>query len=338
MLNNLKAFKLVYSIIIISVILIQSYFVSIRNDYIGTDTLSYKYFFYNYSNSADTRISEPIFLLITKITTFLSMSHYLFFFVISVFSGLSLVYFGLFLYKVLGLSGNRKALIFVSLIIFLNFLSPFYINGQINIIRASLSIPFVFFGLLMFYIKNYKSFFIMFFIAVSLHFSSIIFIPATFIILFGKKQIFRIIILMSILYTLGLPKYFFEFFSSYFTYIDGISYYEGYGNENSAGVSGVRYDFLIFSLVFFFIAYAHSNKGNIYDFLFKAYSALLLPFLFFGFISYSDRLLYAAWVFLPFIIAGILVFYIKKPVFTYIPFLYLIFIGFSLFLYNSRLL
>lgn len=118
------------------------------------------------------------------------------------------------------------------------------------------------------------------------------------------------VLALSVSYSIGFSENFIAWISK----ILNLGVYEKISNYqlNVNYERGVRYDFLVFSLlvglipyfIYQFISTERYRKGL--ALLLKIYLLLLIPFLIFGFANFSNRFVYTAWLFLPFIAAGAL--------------------------------
>jgi len=88
--------------------------------------------------------------------------------------------------------------------------------------------------------------------------------------------------------------------------LDVLDYYLKYIKEGSNYESGVRLDFLVFTLFFTFISYLNYLYNNTRSSLYLLYCYIILsfPFMLLGFISYSDRLLLPAWMLIPIVVTS----------------------------------
>lgn len=305
----------------------------------GTDTESYINFFYFVMNGDDTRIFEPSFVYLAKISSLFSSNHVIFFTLVSFFSLFTLFIFYLTILNDRLMVQRRLDIYYIFIIaLVITLISPFFINTQVNVVRSGLSIPFIFLSAYYVFRRVYGKFIFYSFVAISFHFTAIIYIVS--LLVFHKFRVNRLIIFFVIwclFYISGLSQAFFTNFFSYLSF-DILNYYLGYATRETSYKSGVRLDFLLFSVIFIaFISFLkNKNDSEIKNFLLFAYLSLLMPFLGLGFIAYSDRLLLPAWMLIPIIIAVLLtnLFKMEKNYF-YLIFLSLpFFIGLALYFYK----
>ncbi len=296
------------------VLLIFSMFIGFRNESVGTDTHAYIKFYNLMANNSESRISEPLFVLFTKMAAFSGMGHVLYLVVISF---LSLFFLMCFVNKLVAISSsnNRKATyLFVLFSLSLVFFSPFFINSQINVLRSGLSIPLIFLSGYYLYVKN-STWFLIFSIAATLiQYTSIIFIVSIWFLFKLRTEN------LIFIYLFGMILYVSTIMES--TIIDLVTsldldvflyYLKYFDAENSNYEAGVRYDFLGFTSIILIVSYLNLviKKDFISRILFYLYISLSMPFLFLGFISYSDRLLLPAWSLIPFVLSYFVVSNIK---------------------------
>jgi len=277
-----------------------SYIVSGRDSSIGSDTYSYQNFYYYFLHGSDYRISEPLFILLADAAAWFSNDHRLFFFLISFLSSFLLFFFSFKAYEALAPERNKRIGLFVGWFIALSLISPFFANGQVNLLRSALAVPFAFAGYLLFYQRRYTFAIVMASVAVMFHFTHLMFLPLLPLILLRRQYLLFAIVVLACCYALGITQGLFSSFSSLVEGIERFNYYAKYGGDVDGYRTGVRYDFLLFSLLFLFAFYYSSSRSNLLDFAFRIYAVSLTPFLLIGFIAYSDRLLFSAWLFIPF--------------------------------------
>ena len=136
-------------------------------------------------------------------------------------------------------------------------------------------------------------------LAVSFHLSSIMYL-ALFPLLMLPIWILLVILAgLSVIYASGLSEVIVSSVSELFNL--PIHDYVTQYRADLAYQSGVRYDFLIFSMLgvgFGLLGRYFSNKKAIIDALLKIYIVLLIPFLMLGYANFSNRYVYTAWLFL----------------------------------------
>lgn len=321
-----------------------SYFVGQRDLSIGVDSLNYYNFFMHLDRAQVdyVRISEPFFVAMTLISLSLSSDYRYYFSIISFFSFFSLSGSYFRILDSINLPSKRVVLLtFTSLIILI--LIPFFWAVQLNVLRVGLSVPFIFLAINSFSNKKNILGFVYFIIAGLFHYSAFMYFFIYIIRnLFYKnfnKYFYKIFYFIFFLYIVGLNRIIFESFQGVFI---NYNLYSGY-IEGGGGVykSGIRYDFILFSLVFLVLIYFVNIKNN-NEYLARfcmGCHILVMPFLFFGHLPFSDRLLLPFWLLIPIILTFLmeLIFY-KKIWFNSIliisPFLFCMIIYFSLIGYS----
>lgn len=199
---------------------------------------------------------------------------------------------------------------FILLAILIFLWSPFFVSAHINVIRQGLSSFFVYLALFTFILKNWRLFIIFSIIAISFHYSALMYIVFFPFLLLTLNQVLSIVLVLSVSYAIGFS----EIFIAWISNILDLGLYEKISKYQRKAdyEAGIRYDFLFFSLamgllpyfIYRFVSTEKYLKGLAA--LLKIYFLLLIPFLLFGFAKFSDRYLYTAWLFLPFLAAGTL--------------------------------
>lgn len=298
-------------LLFIAIILILAISIGYRNYDIGTDTISYISFYNKVLVGEDTRIREPFFMLLAKVTVFSSFKHEVFLSLVSFISLITYYFFINNVAKVLKFNLIYKKKIFIFIVFILTLSSFFYWNTQLNVIRNGLAMPFLFMSLYYFYFLNLKKFFLFYLLALLSHFSIILFLPFFFLFYIRNFGILGIYFVLSLFYITALNKTIFYLMASGFYQFDFLLYYLNNATNERGYESGIRLDFYIFTSVFYFLLYFMQRKNIEVDLIFKIYSVLIFPFLFLGFINYSDRLLLAAWNLIPIIMSIVLLYKIK---------------------------
>lgn len=299
--------RVFFILIVLFISAVFSFFVSLRDVDVGSDTAAYIDFYNNILLGINSRITEPLFVLIAKFSSFFSSKHNFNFFLISFLSLSALFSFYKRVFLLWG-AGN-EFYIGLSSVIFITFISPFFINTQVNVLRAGLSIPFIFFSAYFIFNKKYFNFFMSSLVAVMFHYSSILFIiPLVIFYNFRLNYLFYLFMSLFVVYLTGVLEVLiiklsslvgFSFMEYYLRYLTGEGSYE----------KGVRLDFSLLTVFFGSIAYYLylKYKNNISGFTLFAYCSLSIPFFIIGFMNYSDRLLLPAWSLIPLILSLLLV-------------------------------
>jgi hypothetical protein len=192
---------------------------------------------------------------------------------------------------------NKKLLFALILLAF--FFSPFFVSAHINAIRQGMAAFMLFYAFLSFQEKSWGKSILASVLAVSFHLSSIMYL-ALFPLLMLPIWILLVILAgLSVIYASGLSEFIVSSISGLFNLPlhDYVTQYRA----DVAYQSGVRYDFLIFSMLgvgFGLLGRYFSNKKAIIDALLKIYIVLLIPFLMLGYANFSNRYVYTAWLFL----------------------------------------
>lgn len=315
-------FNSVLAAFVCCLFLFLSYFVGFRRHDLGTDTLAYVSLYNSLMLGYDVRISEFIFVNLMLFFSYFTSDPGFAFMFISFMSSFLLIIIAL---SISESSITRSALIVTTA--FFIILSPFYWNTQINIIRSGVSLPFIYLTYLFYYKR--KTFFslISLLLALGFHWLSIIFIFPVFLIKRSVRTLIAIFIFLSIIYLSGLSVSLKDLFLEMFD----LGYYKHYFSDGGGYKSGIRYDFYLFS-VFFLSLLVFFRNAN-FEFLLKLYVILLYPFLIFGFLNYSDRLLVASWNLIPLIFSCFLVNYFRAK-HVLVLFLILLLIIFPYAVYN----
>lgn len=316
--------------------IILSIYIGNRGIYIGTDTLSY-FYFYDYTYQGKTEfsgINEPLFILIAKVILFLKISFNGFLISVSFLTSIFLLISYLFLFNNCRFK-NDYNLIFIFLVINFVLVFPMFWGAQINIIRSGLALPFLYLSI--YNLSNNKEKMGVVFILLSglIHFFNLIFLLLFAIVYilrkytyYVDKYFFRFYILIVLGYLVGFNRFFIETFT--YSFLGG-SYYSGYFSDGSILDNykvGVRYDFALFTLLFVILLRLLSKKlkTHYFDNIFYYSLVLTVPFFLVGHIPYSDRLLFAFWMLIPFIVSIFVIYYTKVKGLLYCLLLFLIFV------------
>lgn len=235
---------------------------------------------------------------------FISISLILFFLVNTV----AFKYVELFSSSIERYSNDYWFLIYLVVLIFL--WSPFYVSAHINAIRQGLSSFFVYLALFAFILKNWRLFVISSIAAISFHHTALMYIAFFPLLLLTLNQVVLIVLVLSVSYSIGFS----EVLIAWISKILNLEIYEKISNYQLKVnyENGVRYDFIVFSLLLGLVPYfihqfiSTEKYRNGLALSLKIYLLLLIPFLLFGFANFSNRFVYTAWLFLPFLAAGTL--------------------------------
>lgn len=292
-------------------IIVISCLVGFRGENIGTDTHSYIAYYNIILNGDNSRISELFFEFIAKVAVYFSFEHEIFLSLVSFISLATYIFFITKVSKVLKFDFKYKKNLFIYFTFAISLLSFIFWNTQINVIRSGLAIPFLFLSLYYLYSLDFYRFLLFFILTVLSHLSTFIFLPFMILFYFKNSIIMWMYFILSIAYLSGLMEKAFYSLGAIFYQLEFLIYYLNNATRESTYQSGVRLDFFIFTTFFYLILFHLQKKDKEIDLIFKIYSILIYPFLFLGFINYSDRLLLAAWNLIPIIITVGLVYKIK---------------------------
>jgi hypothetical protein len=196
-------------------------------------------------------------------------------------------------------------------------ISPFFLGVQINAIRQGFSFLWLLLAFSYYLNRKKTESLFLFMLAISFHYSAVMYITFFLINKFSIVKNYSLMILLSVLYFLGLTKGFVEFISHILNLpiYDYVSTYDSFASYRS----GIRVDFLIFSLLpYFLYPFVIDKDKYSVDFL-NIYLCLIIPFLLFGWANYSNRYAMNAWLFMPLIFVHML----KVNRFNYNIFLFL---------------
>lgn len=314
---------LILNTILVLATLITAWLIAVRDRSIGSDTDNYTRFFYSVTSGQDHRISEPIFVFLSKFSAAMGGSETLFFFLIA-----TIAIWGVFKFYVtaaqMGTSRNNSLAVAMLAIAILPFWK-FFTEMQVNIIRTAAAMPFFYFSLSFFFQKRFISAGVALAVATGFHNSMPVFALAAPLMFLRPRTVAIVILVASALYATGISEFLVrgvipnEWLT---TILAGNERYLTTTNYNYN--AGIRLDFLAFSLFFLFVAYPRDSDKNSTT-IYYIYSVLLMPFLIGGFIPYSDRLLSLAWGLIPLIISLYIVPKVKNTAISILSFLVILF-------------
>lgn len=274
-------------------LLFLSYLVATRDVAVGTDTVAYINIFHRAISSFYEVETEPLYLALNRLIGFFSGDYRVFFFICAllffVFNWRMIVYSNGCVF----FDGKKNTDLSIGVLSFYLF-SPFFFNAAVNILRQGLATPFLIMAYFALYQRKYFVSVVLFSVSVGFHSSSIMFFILSPFIFFRQLWLFLGVALLSVFYLLGVvDQIFYPFFA-----ILGLESYiaeiQEYGSS-SGYRGGARWDFFLFSFFLIFCAFWGYLKGYYFDALFKIMMVLFTPFLFFGYMNYSDRLLFPLW-------------------------------------------
>lgn len=309
--------------------------VSLRPDYIGTDTQSYREFFSKVVTGEGSRIKDPFFVILAHLSLMVSEDYRVFFFFTSFISTVMLY---IAFWNILRANkGFQVEHLVVAYIVFMmiTMVSPFFLNGQTNIIRSLLATSFLIYGCVSIYSGKKIIGTTSILLSVLSHVTTVIFLPFLIVLKLGFRSICFLILVGVLFYVSGVSQVLVVTTLDFFSGSAKLEYYSKYFSGDLGYNSGVRYDFLIFSLFFWLLFASVRRYDSSADFVFKLYSALFLPFLAFGFIPYSDRLLFPVWTMIPFGLAVSVIRHIALDRFLVATALWLCLISMGIFAWRS---
>ncbi|WP_373046594.1 EpsG family protein [Vulgatibacter sp.] len=280
-----------------------SFIIGTRSADTGTDTRNYAQFFLSLGyGSVSTRL-EPGFVLIAQALRTLGLG----------VVGYQTALFGLLLGTV-GLATRtyfrelpyrRSYLTFLTSTLAFLFVSPVFVNASINAIRQGLASLVVFSALLCFHQRRWAWFVGLGAMAVSVHYSAILYVACAPVLLLKQRTRLAISIIAFFLYCSGVSMALVASFAPavYATVMD----YHAQTDYRA----GVRIDFAIFSIFWFTLPYALSTfmqpraRERIRDAA-AVYLVLMLPFFALGWGNFSNRLLLPAWLSVSLLLAALL--------------------------------
>lgn len=286
-----------------SLILIAAvvYFIAVRSDAVGADTAAYRDFYYHLGYYIPSSRFEPGFLFLASLVSLVSGEPALFFGVISLLIILLyLLTVRLFCIKL----GKHALFTYLPLTLGFLFFSSWFLSSTTNGLRQGLSLCLLYYGLSYYGRSRLISIFILL-LSVLFHYSTLavfpflvllalpfaallfIFIGLAFFAFFGVSEQF--VFLMSEFF--GLPVY--DFIKSYAAGTQGGQLYYGYRVD--IFLYTVLAPIILCCLYFLLLA----GRANQYLKILSMYLVLAMPYLVFGFASFSNRFAVIAWFFLP---------------------------------------
>ncbi|PCJ31245.1 MAG: hypothetical protein COA90_06660 [Gammaproteobacteria bacterium] len=280
--------------------LLLALFVGSRELSVGTDTLAYANRFFTMESCGCFNLKQELgFQLFTYISVLSGLGIEFYF---------SLLSFTLFVLvnkvvsKVATMDSRPLDLSLIYLVLGGVLVSPFFVSSHINAIRQGIASFFVFYAFLCVQNKEWTKSILLSIIAISIHLSSVMFVVLLAGVFIPLNFLFGVIAILSVLYGLGGSE-------SLISWLSEIIHVNLYGSIKNYQHqleynSGVRYDFLLFSLFWVFVVFLFSTfwvkeqYQQIVELCLKIYLLLLIPFLLFGFANFSNRYVYPAWLFL----------------------------------------
>ncbi len=332
--NSVHAFFLI-SLCLLATVIAAGF----RPNYVGSDTPIYL-IYYNgiLRNASNSFLYEYLFEFYNRVCAFFYVPDVLFLTGLACINTVNCIFIAQVICRYLAEYINFYRIFF--LVISCLFISPFFFSMQLNVLRQGVAsfLIFIYFLLLLrtvnvsnpiptaqaaarqhFRMKckplNGFSFFylvLVAFLALSFHQTTIFYILFSPLVYFKYSSVVRIALVLSGTYTLGLSSSLMRIFAEPL-YNKIINYGISAGYK-----TGIRYDFVIFSLLCGGLFHQLSKyfvpremKFQFMQFL-KIYWILLLPFFLLGFGAFSDRYLLPAWGYLSILIAVFLALCLRK--------------------------
>ena len=282
---------LIVSVTLISVLV--ACFVAVRPIYIGTDTDAYINIFHSLVYGYPTRISDPLFVSIALIVGSLGGNYKVFFFVCALILFFSSLYAH---YKLIDcvVITPFKGMYITFLAFGLLFYSPFYFNMHVNILRHGMAVPFLLLGYLMVAERRYIAAMTFLFLSLGFHHSSLMHLLIAPIVLFKARWLVVFYIALSVIYLTNLSGAVLGPVFAFFNLTPSFESIAEYGASSNYR-AGIRYDFWLFTSFFIGLSVVAVCRGIVTEALARVLIVSSIPFLLFGYIAYSDRLLVFSW-------------------------------------------
>lgn len=288
--------------LLISMFSLLAAFVANRAESVGTDTVSYIRFFNDLAYDGAEGRFEPGFTLIAYLVSLGTSDHRVFFYVASwalfASSGLSLY---ALLNKALASELKKEYVLYIAIALLL--VSPFYFSMHVNIVRQGLAVPMLLLGYVFLVDRNFVVSTIFLLLAASLHSSAMVHILLAPLLLVRLRVIMSGVVLLSLLYLSNLSQALLSPVMGWLGMGATLAEISQYG-EFSEYRSGVRFDFWVFTGFFVAVATALWYRNVVSETLPKIICISFIPFLLFGYIAYSDRLLVFSWYLIPAVVAA----------------------------------
>lgn len=282
---------LIIAVILISVVVAS--FVAVRPIHIGTDTNSYISVFNSINYGHPTRISEPLFVGTALALGSLTGDYKFFFFACALILLFSSLYANHRLVNCVVMMPYRGRYITYLTFGFL-FYSPFYFNMHVNILRHGMAVPFLLLGYLMLMEKRYLSAAVLLFVSLGFHQSSLMHVLLAPLLFLNLKYLSVLFFSFSIIYITNLSGAVLEPVFSILNLTPTFESISEYG-ASSLYRSGVRHDFWLFTAFFVGLSIVAVRWCVVTEALSRIMIVSTFPFLFFGYIAYSDRFLVFSW-------------------------------------------
>ena len=286
--------------------LLLAIFVGSRDLSVGTDTLTYANRFFAMEECGCFKLNQEFgFQLFAYLAVLTGLGVEFYF---------SLLSFTLFILvntvasKIVNTNNGKNRDITLSYIVLAALLiSPFFVSSHINAIRQGLASFFIFYAFLSFQNREWGKCVFISLISISIHYTSVMYIVLLGGVFISLPFLLGVISLLSLLYAAGGSEPLIAWISE-LTNVELYSFIKNY-QQHIDYKSGVRYDFLLFSLfwailtLLFNLFLIKEQHQKIVELCLKIYLLLLIPFLLFGFANFSNRYVYSAWLFAAIMVA-----------------------------------
>ncbi|WP_049623638.1 EpsG family protein [Frateuria defendens] len=267
--------------------------VGLRGIDVGTDTHVYAAYFVSLREGVGGTRFEPSFVLFTHALSSAGMSLHAY--QASLFALMLLTVFVASRRYFDYLGSERGYLGFLVAALMWLFLSPTFVNGAINAVRQGVASMLVFTALLAFHRRQWRAFFVYGALAVSFHYSSLLYLACAPVLLLSERMLRLAAAAAFLAYCSGLTMLLVR------TGVPVLYNMVMAYSPNAVYRAGVRLDFALFSIFWYLLPYV---LGRLVREPFDRriqhgaaiYLAELLPFFLIGWGNYSNRYLLPAWM------------------------------------------
>lgn len=284
-----------------------------RPDAVGTDTQTYRDYFYiswRYSGGFEF---EPLFHHLIALVKIFNFSHeFLFFLVFAIIvSTYHFVFFQFYEPRLRNMRGVSSLLVLGGLLFFSSWLLVSTTNG----LRQGIAMPFVYISLHQFFLRRFFHGCVALLVATGFHYSALLLTPFIFLIFMPLTGLYLLTLSLAALYAAGVNERIVKVISDF----SGIGIYQKFDDIGGpealyAGFQLDLFAYSIFWVIFYYILsliFKHESGNKIRQ-AFRIYLVLLMPYFVFGYGGYSNRYALYAWFFLP-IIHTVFVSHLRLP-------------------------
>lgn len=326
------------SIIFVFFILFVSVFVATRDVSVGIDTQNYLSNFrlivdFNYVSE----LFEPGFQFLTYVISIFSTSSVFYLYAISVFLSISFLVCVCLFYRRYSVEVLIPYHYFIMVCFMMLYSSNFFLTANINGIRQGLSAPLIFIAYFFVLEKKFLLSAIFSLLAVSFHYSSVLFIFPFVLIFFNVRFVIYFFVISSSMYFFGV----FEFLVQKVSAFTGFPIYEMIKNYSSTGLyEGFNVGFFLYSIsplvVYCGVRFYNQRlkSSTMLEDIFKVYTSLIFPYFVFGFAGYANRYAFTAWLFMPLFYAFLISILVKKDIVANLLYFGLFFIFSFVFIFK----